>query len=82
VERLKTQSYATEHYVQDFTVEGKFTPRIVSYGLTEENEFVENKFDNSKTELRCTLNEFTNLTLEDYSDWTIDKFVINEITKT
>ena len=82
VERLKTQSYATEHYVQDFTVEGKFTPRIVSYGLTEENEFVEDKFDNSKTELRCTLNEFTNLTLEDYSDWTIDKFVINEITKT
>lgn len=66
IERLKTQAYATEHYIQDFTSEGKFTPKIID---------ASRGFINSSTMLTCTLNEFNNLTLEDYDDWNIEKFI-------
>lgn len=67
LERLKTQAYVTEHYIQDFTTEGKFTPKIVKY----------EPFISSRSLLTCTLNEFNNLTFEDYQDYNIEKFIMN-----
>ena len=70
IERLKTQAYVTEHYIQDFTSEGKFTPKFVDTSRA---------FLDSSTMLTCTLNEFTNLTIEDYEDWNIEKFINDEL---
>lgn len=70
LERLKTQAYVTEHYIQDFTSEGKFTPKIVKH----------EPFISSRSLMTCTLNEFDNLTFEDYEDFNIEKFVMNVST--
>lgn len=67
LERLKTQAYVTEHYIQDFTSEGKFTPKIVAH----------EPFNESYSLMTCTLNEFDNLTFEDYEDFNIEKFIMN-----
>ena len=72
LERLKTQSYVTEHYIQDFTSEGKFTPKIL---LDTSRMFID-----SSTVLKCTINEFDNISLEDYEGWNIEKFIKEEIT--
>jgi len=37
-------------------------------------------FIDSSTVLKCTINEFDNISLEDYEGWNIEKFIKEEIT--
>lgn len=67
LERFKSPAYVTEHTLQDFNSEGKFTPKITGY----------DSFENSSTNVHCTLSEFTSLTLEDYQYMPIETFIHN-----
>ena len=67
LERFKTQGYVTEHHFDDFNIVGNFTPNVIDVST----------FKDSSTELTCTLNEFSCLTLENYEDVPIESFIVN-----
>lgn len=76
IERLKSPAYVTEHHIQDYTIEGKFTPKIESF----------TEFKDSSAIITCTLSEFNdvstgiyNLSFEDYEYTTIETFIHDTI---
>lgn len=74
LERIKTVGYVTQHEVKDIQNEGFFTPRAeIKEGTT---------FENSEATITCSLNEFRSLTLNDYKDYPIERFIKWNYNKT
>lgn len=65
LERVKTIGYVTENHFKDIQNIGFFTP----------NARQTTDFQDSSTVVECSLNEFTNVTVEDYADYPIDTFI-------
>lgn len=72
LERIKTVGYVTQHEVKDITNEGFFTPRAE----IKDGEV----FTDSSINITCSLNEFRSLTLNDYKDYPIERFIKHQIT--
>lgn len=69
LERIKIQSYVTENQYKDIQTIGYFTPNG-----KQTSEFID-----SSAIVSCSLNEFTNITFNDYADFPIDTFIKEEI---
>lgn len=65
LERIKTYGYVTENHYKDIQNIGFFTPNA-----RQQTDFLD-----SSTIIGCSLNEFTNVTFDDYKDYPIDTFI-------
>ena len=65
VDRVKTQAYVTEHYLNDFYSEAYITPKITNIS----------EFKQSKSVITCSLNEYNSVTFETYKNTPIENFI-------
>ena len=80
LERVKSQAWMTDAHVNDMTQAGRFTPRaqLKTVEITDASgntKTVDSSFVDSSICVTCSLNEFRSLTIDDYADFPIERFI-------